>query len=124
MLKVTNIRNEAELDTALERIGQLLRSEEGTPDFEELQALTELVIAHEAIHYPIPDPSPTDWIQGRLDALGLTEDDLIPCLGSRAAVDEVLAGRREITPDMAEELHRLLGIELELLLPAMVSGEG
>lgn len=117
MLKVTKIQNEAELDWALERIGQLLRSKEGTPEFEELQALTDLVIAYEAIHYPIQDPSPTDWIQGRMDALGLTEADLIPCLDSKEVVNEVLSGQREITPAMARELHKLLGIELELLLP-------
>ena len=60
MLKATKIQSEAELDLALERIGELLRSKEGTPEFEELQALTELVIAYEAILYPILDPSPTD----------------------------------------------------------------
>ena len=116
MLKATKIRNEAELDMALERIGNLLRSKEGTPEFEELQRLTELVIAYEAIHYPIPDPSPSDWIQGRLDALGLSEDDLVPIIGSREAVDKVLAGEMAITPEMGQGLHWLLGIDLELLL--------
>ena len=117
MPKVTEIQNEAELDAALERIGVLLRSKEGTPEFEELQTLTELVIAYEAIHYPIPDPSPTDQIQGRMDALGLFEDDLIPCLGSRETVDAVLAGRYEITPPMAEALSQLLRIDAADLLP-------
>ena len=112
------------MDTALESIGELLRSEKGTPEFEELQVLTELVIAYEAIHYPIPDPSPTDWIQGRLDALGLNEDDLIPIMGSREAVDLVLTGKRAITSAMAHELHQLLGIDLDLLLGEAVTSDG
>ena len=124
MLKASKINSEDELDTALERIGQLLRSKEGTPEFEELQSLTELVIAYEAIHYPIPDPSPTDWIQGRLDAQGLSEDDLVPIIGSREAVDKVLDGDSVITPEMAEGLHRLLGIDLELLLGEAASRQG
>lgn len=117
MPKVTEIQNEAELDAALERIGVLLRSKEGTPEFEELQTLTELVIAYEAIHYPIPAPTPAGIVQGRMDALGLFEDDLIPCLGSREAVDAVLAGRYEITPPMAEALSQLLRIDVADLLP-------
>ena len=124
MLKVTKIHDEAELDTALERIGELLRSEEGTPEFEELQVLTELVIAYEAVHYPISDPSPTDWIQGRLDALSLAEEDLVPIIGSIEAVEKVLAGEMAITPEMAQGLHQLLGIDLELLLPERVPMEG
>ena len=124
MLKITEIRNEAELDAALERIGELLNFEEGSLEYDELQVLSDLVIAYEAIHYPIPDPSPTDRIQGRLDALGLEDDDLIPCIGSREDVDDVLAGEREITPAMAEALHQLLGIELDGLLqnPAARTG--
>ena len=123
MPKISKINSEDELDTALERIGQLLRSKEGTPDFEELQSLTELVIAYEAIHYPIPDPSPTDYVHGRLDALGLSEDDLIPLIGSREAVDKVLEGRTAITRDMADGLSKLLGIDVESLLEEPVPRE-
>ena len=124
MLKVSKINSEEELDAALERIGQLLRSKEGTPEFEELQSLTNLVIAYEAIHYPVPDPSPTDWVQGRLDALGLSEDALVPIIGNREAVEKVLAREMDITPKMAQGLHRLLGIDLELLLGEATSRQG
>ncbi len=123
-MKVTKIHSEADLDTALERIGELLRSEEGTPEFEELQALTDLVIAYEAIHYPIPDPSPADWIQGRLDALGLSEDDLATHLGSTEIVAGILAGELDITAELAESLHQYLGISLEDLLPEATPSHG
>ena len=125
MVKIKAIHNDADLDEALERIGELLHYPEGSPESEELDALSDLVIDYEAIHYPIPDPSPADMVQGRLDALGLLEDDLVPCLGSREAVDAVLAGQRSITPAMAEALSQLLGIEpQDLLLPEGVSQEG
>ena len=123
MLEVSQINSEEELDTALERIGQLLRSKEGTPEFEELQVLTDLVIAYEAVHYPIPDPSPTDQIQGRLDALGLSEDALVPIVGNREAVDKVLEGRMAITRDMADGMSKLLGIDVESLLEEPVPRE-
>jgi antitoxin component HigA of HigAB toxin-antitoxin module len=99
VFKSTKIQNEAELDLALERIGELLRSKEGTSEFEDLQALTELVIACEAIHYPILDPSPTDWIQGRMDALGFSDDDLATHLGSMEVASGILAGEIAITPE-------------------------
>lgn len=124
MLKATKIRDEAELDTALERIGDLLRSKEGTPEFEELQRLTELVIAYEAIHYPIPDPSPGDWIQGRLDALGLSEEDLATRLGGMEIAAGILAGEREITAELAETLHQFLGIPVDDLLPEVTASHG
>ena len=124
MTRIKAINNDADLDAALERIGELLRCPEDSPEEEELLFLSDLVEAYEAIHYPIPDPTPAGVVQGRLDALGLTEDDLVPCLGSREIVDAVLAGRHDITPAMAQELHRLLGIELELLLEKTVQTEG
>ena len=115
MLKIKAINNDTDLDNALERIGELLGCPEDSPEEEELLALSELVEAYEDIHYPIPDPTPAGMVQGRLDALGLEEDDLIPCIGSREDVDDVLTGRREITPEMAEALHQLLGIDAGLL---------
>ncbi len=116
MPTITAINNDDDLDAATERIGQLLRSEEGSSEYEELQALTALVIAYEDIHYPIPAPSPLGRLEGRMDALGLSEEDLIPCIGSQEEVAEVLAGQSAITPAMAESLHQLLGIDPELLL--------
>ena len=124
MTKITAINNDADLDAALERIGELLRCPEDSPEEEELLFLSDLVEAYEHIHYPIPEPTPAGIVQGRLDALGLTEDDLIPCLGSREMVDQILAGQHEITPAMAQELHQLLGIPVEDLLPEVTPSHG
>ena len=124
MLKIKAINNDTDLDNALERIGELLGSPEDSPEEEELLALSDLVEAYEAVHYPIPDPTPAGMVQGRLDALGLEEDDLIPCIGSREDVDDMLAGEREITPEMAESLHQLLGIDTELLLQEPAAPRG
>ena len=42
--------------------------------------------------------------------------DLIPCIGSRDAVAEVLAGQREVTPEMAQALYERLDIDVRDLL--------
>ena len=124
MLKIEAIQNDADLDAALERIGELLGCVEGSPEYEELDALSELVIAYEAIHYPILAPSPNEAIECRMEDLGLSKKDLIPCIGSREDVDDILTGRREITPAMAESLHQLLGIDTELLLQEPAAPRG
>ena len=124
MTRINAINDDADLDAALERIGELLRYPEGSPESDELDELSELVIAYEAIHYPIPAPAPVGAIKCRMEDLSLGKDDLIPLMGSREAVDQVLTGERAITPAMAQELHQLLGIDLELLLGEAATRQG
>ena len=53
-----------------------------------------------------------------MDQQGLTPRDLVPYLGSRARVSEVLSGKRAITMPMARALHQHLGIPADVLLQA------
>ena len=118
MAEVQPIQTLEDYDRALARLWAVFDAEPGTPESDECDALAALVAAYDDLHYPIPDPSPSDLIQGRLDALGLAEDDLIPVIGNREKVAHVLTGQREITPEMAAALHQLLGIAITDLLPA------
>jgi len=117
MPQITAINNDDDLDAALARVGPLLRAAEGTPESAELDALSKLIQEYEAIHYPMGEPTPAGRVQGRMDALGLTEEDLVPVLGSRETVDAVLAGQQEVTPAMAAALYELLTIDVRDLLP-------
>ena len=112
------ILTEAEYQRALARLYELFDSEPGTPQGDELAALADGVAAYEDIHYPIPDPPPGAFIEYELERLALPPEALIPAIGSREVVAEVLAGRREVTPAMAAALYELLGIEVRDLLPA------
>ena len=51
-----------------------------------------------------------------MDQGGLSPRDLIPFIGSRAKVSEVLSGKRAITMPMARALHEHLGIPADVLL--------
>ena len=124
MTKIKAINNESDVDAALERIGELLRCPEDSPEEEELLFLSDLVEAYEAIHYPIPDPSPAGYVQGRLDALGLSEDDLATHLGSSEIASGILSGKRDITAELAESLHQYLGIPVADLLPQSTPSRG
>ena len=61
--------------------------------------------------------SPSEEFDGPLEAIafymdkkGMTRRDLVPIIGSRSKVSEVLSGKRSITMPMARALHRHLGI--------------
>ena len=59
---------------------------------------------------------PVAAIRFYMDQKGLTQRDLVPMIGSRSKVSEVLSGSRTITMPMARALHRHLGIPAEELL--------
>jgi HTH-type transcriptional regulator / antitoxin HigA len=116
MGKIKAIRNEADYDAALRRIDALMDAEPGTPEGDELDVLTDLVEHYEEKHVPMGFPSPISAIEFRLEQAGLAPRDLIPFIGSRAKVSEVLSGKRPLTMPMARALHEHLGIPAEVVL--------
>lgn len=68
--------------------------------------------------------NPVDAIKFYMAEKGLSRRDLIPMIGSRSKVSEVLSGNRPISMPMARALHRDLGIPAEYLLkePAPPAG--
>ncbi len=116
MMNAKPIRTEADYKQALSRIDQLMGSEYGSPEGEELDVLVTLVESWEDEHYPMGYPEPHEAIKFRMEQAGLRPRDLIPIIGSRAKVSEVLSGRCAITLPMARALHERLGIPADVLL--------
>ena len=116
MYTIKAIRSEEDYQAALARIRKLMGAEIGTPKGDELDVLSDLVALYEDKHYPIGPPSAIAAIEFRIDQAGLTRRDLIPLIGSRQKVSEVLAGKRDITMSMARALHHHLGIPADVLL--------
>ena len=59
---------------------------------------------------------PVEAIKFFMERDGLTQRDLVPLIGTRSKVSEVLSGIRPITMPMARALHRHLGIPADVLL--------
>ena len=116
MADIKPIRNENDYDAALSRIDELMNAEPGSPDGQELDVLTDLVELYESKNEPMGYPDPVAAIEFRIEQGGLSPRDLIPFIGSRAKVSEVLAGKRSITMPMARALHEHLGIPADVLL--------
>ncbi len=116
MVTVSPIRNEEDYETALSRLAEIFQAEIGTQEGDERDILSDLVELYESRHHPIGPPDPVSAIEFRMDQGGLTRRDLVPHIGSRAKVSEVLSGKRDITMSMARALHRHLGIPADVLL--------
>lgn len=59
---------------------------------------------------------PVEAIKFYMAELGLKQRDLVPMIGSRSKVSEILSGTRMLTMPMARALHQHLGIPAEILL--------
>ena len=116
MYRIRPIRSEEDYEAACARIRELMGSEVGTLAGDELDVLTDLVSVYEDSHYPSVMPSAIDAIEFRMDQAGLSRRDLIPYIGSRQKVSDILTGKRDITMAMARALHRHLGIAADVLL--------
>lgn len=116
MADIKPIRNENDHDAALVRIDELMSAEPGSANGQELDVLTDLVELYESRNEPMGYPNPVDAIEFRMEQAGLSPRDLIPFIGSRAKVSEVLSGRRPLTMPMARALHDHLGIPADVLL--------
>ena len=110
------IRTEEEHRKAVSRIIEILGAEEGSPEDRELDALVEAVKTYEAETVEREFPDPISAIKFRMEEAGLTQRDLVPLIGSRAKVSEVLSGKRELTMSMARALHEHLGVPADALL--------
>jgi HTH-type transcriptional regulator/antitoxin HigA len=101
---------------ALKEIESLMAAKRNTPNGDRLDVLVTLVEAWERQHYPIDLPDPVAAIRYHMDQNGLQPRDLIPFIGSRNRVYEVLNRRRPLTLQMIWRLHEGLGIPAESLI--------
>ena len=116
MSKIRAIRTEVDYKAALARVDALMDAGFGTPEGEELDVLADLIEFYEARHVPMGYPTALGALRFRMEQADLSPRDLIPFIGSRAKVSEILSGKRPLTMQMARALHSNLGIPADVLL--------
>src|SRR5208337_2673110 len=116
MVKV--IKTHVDYEAALAHISSLLDRDPppGTREAEELETLAVLVHEYETREFDIGSPDPIESIKFRMEQQNLSQRDLMPFIGSRSKVSEVLSGRRPLTLSMMRALHSGLGIPAKVLL--------
>ena len=112
------IRTDADYQQALKLVAPYFDNE---PELESdagahFEAMVTLIEAYEAKHYPIAPPDPIQAIKFRMEQQGLTPADLVPMIGQRNRVYEVLNGKRKLTMAMVWKLHTGVGIPAESLI--------
>jgi HTH-type transcriptional regulator / antitoxin HigA len=115
-MDITPIKTRRDYRRALKQIEGLMTAKRGTPEGDCLDVLVTLVEAWERRHCPIDLPDPVEAIKYHMDQNGLQPRDLIPFIGSRNRVHEVLNRRRSLTLKMIWRLHEGLGIPAESLI--------
>ena len=115
-MDITPIKTKRDYRRTLKEIEGLMNAQRGTPDGDRLDVLVALVEAWEAKHYPIDLPDPVEAIKYHMEQQGLKPRDLVPYLGSRNRVYEVLNRKRPLTLKMVWRLHSGLGIPAESLI--------
>jgi HTH-type transcriptional regulator/antitoxin HigA len=115
------IKSETDYENALTFLYGVMDADDGSQDADTRDVLVVLIEDYEERNYPIQLPDPVDAIKFRMDQAGLIQKDLIPYIGSRSKVSEVLSGKRNLSLRMIRSLHRHLGISLNVLIQEPVN---
>jgi HTH-type transcriptional regulator/antitoxin HigA len=117
-MNIRPIHTDQDYQAALKAVSPLFDNEPepGTPEGDYLEVMITLIEAYEAKHFPVDLPNPVDAIRFRMEQSGLSVIDLVPAIGRKNRVYEVLNGKRALTLPMIWKLHEMFGIPAESLI--------
>lgn len=112
------IKTLTDFGEALERLNSLMAAAPApnSAESDELELLSVLISDYEERNAAPSILTPIEAIKFRIEQLDMKPRDLVPYIGSRARVSEVLSGKRPLTIGMIRSLHRGLGIPAASLL--------
>jgi HTH-type transcriptional regulator/antitoxin HigA len=112
------IKTDSEYEAALREIENLMDRNpvHGSAEGDRLELLGILVGDYESKRCEPHPPDPIEAIRFRMEQQGLSQRDLVPFLGSRSKVSEILARKRPLTLAMIRALHSGLAIPAAVLL--------
>lgn len=112
------IKNESQYRAYLEQI-EALAIRDPEPESEDgarLELLALIVEAYEKERSQLVHPDPVDAILFRMEQQHLQQKDLVPYMGSKSRVSEVLSGKRPLSLNMIRSLSEGLGIPARALI--------
>jgi HTH-type transcriptional regulator/antitoxin HigA len=112
------IKNENDYDTALNRVDELMEldPEIGTKESDELEVLVLLIEKYEEKNWSISTPDPIEAIKYRMEEMHLKQKDLVPYIGNKSKVSEVLNKKIDLSLTMIRNLSEALKIPLDVLI--------
>jgi len=115
-MKPKVIKSEKDYEATMARVAEIFDAKPGTAKGDELALLLLFVEKYEEKVFPIGLPDPITAIRFRMEQQKLKPKDLVPYIGSKSKVSEVLSGQRELSLTMIRKLVTGLGIPSEVLL--------
>lgn len=115
-MDIEPIKTKRDYHRTLKEIEGLMTAKRNTPEGDRLDVLVTLVEAWEAKHYPLDLPDPVAAIRHHMEQNELVPKDLVPYIGSRGRVYEILNHKRPLSLRMIWRLHQGLGIPAESLI--------
>ena len=119
LLDARAIETDEEHDHIIAVIGQLMDKGEENLSPEEsalLETMAILVQAYDDRHHALPAFAPHQMLAYLLESSGRTAKDLLPALGTRGRVSEVLNGKRSISKEQAKKLAALFKVTADLFI--------
>lgn len=116
MMNVRLLKSEEDYREALKLADELFDAKPDTPEGDQLELVVTLIEIYEKEHFPIDNPSPIEAIKFRMDQMGLFPKDLVPFIGNKSKVSEILSGKRTLSLNMIRQLADGLNIPVEILI--------
>jgi len=111
------IETDHEFDRLVEKMEALDRKKNPTPEEEALSGLLmKLIQDYDDTHYPIPDRTPHEIIRHLMEHRGLKQADLVPLIGSRSQVSDMVTGKRSVSKAQARKLGEFFKVSPALFI--------
>ena len=111
------IESEKELDRMVEHLERLTFKQDGSPEEKALaELLMKLIQDYDDANYSLPDVAPHKMAQFLMEHRGLKQADLVPVLGSRSQVSDLVNGKRGISKAQIKLLAEYFGVSAELFI--------
>ncbi len=111
------IQNDRELDRMVARLEELdFAKRKLTPEEEALREILATLIKVYDDQFTLPEQPPYEMVKHMMEQRGLKQADLVPVLGSRAQVSDLVNGKRGISKAQAKALAKYFGVSAELFI--------
>ena len=115
-MELKPIKTKSDYELALKQLELIFDAPIGTPESDVADILGLMIDEYEKKYYPIEAPDPIEAIKIRMEELHLKQIDLIPAIGGKSRVSEILNRKRKLTVEMIRNLTHKLNLSPSLLI--------
>ena len=111
------IESDRQFESMVERLEALdFAKRKLTQEEEALRGILAALIADYDDKFTLPEQPPYEMVKHLMENRGLKQADLVPVLGSRAQVSDLVNGKRGISKAQAKKLAEYFGVSVELFI--------